>query len=295
MIVLSGADEVSKEIARGIARALNVERYEIVEKIFPDGEIYVRLPEEVVGVEDLVFVQSFIPPQDRSILKTMLVLDTLREKRVKKIRVVVPYLAYSRQDKEFLPNEAVSVRTVLRTLRMLGAEEFYTIEIHKKDSLRFFEGKALSLSPYTYMARFLDVKDSLLILAPDLGALERAKVLADALGVEYDYLVKERDRVTGAISMKPKSLKVKDKNVIIVDDIISTGGTVAKATEMLLSQGANSVTVMVAHALMVGNASEKLRKAGVRKVYACNTLPRLDDDLIIYVDVSPVIADALRG
>jgi ribose-phosphate pyrophosphokinase len=294
MIVLSGRDDVSSTFAESLAKELNSSHLQIQEKVFPDGEIYVRLPSEVLQDKVVVFVQSFIPPQDTSIFKTLLVIDILKEKGIKEVLLVIPYLAYSRQDREFLPNEAVSIRTLLKTLKLLGASKLFTVEIHKKDSLKFFGDGAYSISPFKYIAKKIGFSSDVLVLAPDLGALERAREFADAIGAKYDYLIKERDRITGEITIKPKSLDVKGREVIIVDDIISTGGTVAKASRLLYDQGATSVTVIVAHALMVGNALERLREAGVKKVIACNTLPKKNDPLIEYIDVSPLVAEKIK-
>ncbi len=294
MFVLTGSDEASKEFAKSLARSLNEKLHVLVEKKFPDGEQYIRLPEIPKSEERVVFVQTFIPVQDTMIIKTLLTIDALREKGVKNIDLIVPYFAYSRQDREFLPNEAVSIRTVLKILKDMGASRLFTVEIHKKDSLRYFGDNAYSISPYEYMARNINLDKEAIVLAPDLGALDRAKILASSLGAEFDYLIKKRNRVTGEIRIEPKKINVKNKNVIIVDDIISTGGTIAKASKLLLSQGASNIKVIVAHALMINGALNKLKEAGVERVYACNTLYRIRDPLMEYIDVAPLVAEEIR-
>ncbi len=294
MLVLSGSDEASYEFAKSLASSLDVSHVKITEKVFPDGETYIRIPEEALKSNDVIFVQTFAPPQDTAIIKTLLVVDTLRDKGISRIRLIVPYLAYARQDKEFLPNEAISIRTILKALRYMGVSELYTIEVHKEESLKFFEGNAYNISPYYYMAKKISVPENTVVLAPDVGALKRAKIFAEVLKTDYDYLIKERDRVTGEIRHKPKSLNVKGSNVIIVDDVISTGGTVAKAAQFLRSQGAKEVYVIVAHALMVNGALDKLKKAGIRKVYACNTLPKINDPIVEYIDVGPYVAEEIK-
>jgi len=296
VFVLSGADEASKEFAESFAESLGEEVNILIEKRFPDGEQYVRLPKDLDPHEPIVLVQTFAPPQDSAIIKTTFVIDALKEKGVKDINLIAPYIAYSRQDKEFLPNEAVSIRALLRVLKNIGLTRLFTIEIHKKDSLKYFGENAYNISPYEYMVKKIKVNanNDIVILAPDLGALDRAKRLASAIGANFDYLVKKRDRITGEIAIEPKNINVKDKDVIIVDDIISTGGTVAEASKLLLSQGASSIRVVVAHALMVGNALEKLKKVHITKVYACNTLPKIDDPLVEYIDVAPLVAEEIR-
>ena len=115
-------------------------------------------------------------------------------------------------------------------------------------------------------------REETVVVAPDMGAIWRAKSLASALGVEYDYLVKHRDRVTGDVSIEPKTINVRDKHVVIVDDIISTGGTIAKASEALKSLGARSITVVAVHGLFVGNAMEKMKRVGVDRIAVTNTV-----------------------
>ncbi|GAB6147914.1 ribose-phosphate diphosphokinase [Stetteria hydrogenophila] len=290
-IVLGGGDEASNSFAASLARHSGLSYASVERKIFPDGESYVRVREPLDGVDRVVLVKTMAPPQDKSIIETLLLIDLLKEKGVGEVVLVAPYLAYARQDREFLPGESVSVRALLRALRRVGADALVTIEIHKEESLRYFEGRAVSVSPYAYMASRIRVEGDAVVLAPDQGALRRARELAEALGVGFDYLVKHRDRVTGEISIEPKSVDVRGKRVIIVDDVISTGGTVAKASELLLSQRAESVDVVVAHALMVGDAASKLRRAGVRAVYAANTLPPKDPGLVHYIDVAPLVAE----
>jgi ribose-phosphate pyrophosphokinase len=293
-LVVSGADEVSRGFAGSLATSLHAPVASVEGKVFPDGESYVRLPAEAVGAEWVCVVKTLAPPQDKSLVELLLTLDALREKSAGRVTAIVPYLAYSRQDREFLPNEAVSVRTVLRAIRCAGADELYTVEVHKEESLRFFGGRAFSVSPYELMARRIGLPEGrVAVIAPDRGAIGRARRFAEALGVsEVDYLVKHRDRVTGQVTFEPREVDVDGKDVVIVDDIISTGGTVAKAARILLTKGARRILVVVAHALMVGNAWERLVEAGVEKVYAANTVRPVAGEPV-FIDVAPAVAERL--
>lgn len=279
----------------GIARLAGLNLVKVYHKVFPDGERYVRVESGVSG-EDVLVVQSLSPPQDSSIIEAMLIADALLGAGARRVVLLAPYLAYSRQDRRFLPGEPVSVEVVLRALWASGYRGLYTVEAHKKEPLKKFPGEAESISPYKYMAEKIGLEGGdYLVLAPDLGAFERAREFAESIGAPYDYLVKKRDRVTGEVRVEPKELPVKGKRVVIVDDIISTGGTVARATRLLLEQGAVDVSVVVAHALLVGGALEKLRSAGVSRVYAANTLPRVEDRLVSYIDIAPLLAEYVKG
>ncbi len=290
-VIVAGLSPGSREFAESLASASGADLIYAEGKVFPDGEVYVRVGGDVEHT--VIVVQTMSRPQDTSIIQAMLLADALRGLGARRIILVSPYTAYARQDKRFLPGEPVSIAVVLRSLYTAGYNEYYTIEIHKEEALSAFPGSAVSLYPYYYMASKTGIGGDYLILAPDIGALRRVERLARSLGAQYDYLVKRRDRVTGEITIEPKHLDVKGRRVVIVDDIISTGGTVSKAARLLLEQGAESVEVLVAHAVLAGDALEKLRDSGVRRVVAGNTLPRVDDPLVEYVDLAPLVAGNL--
>lgn len=293
VVVVAGPSAGSREVARGIAQHLEAELVEAYSKSFPDGETYVRVDAE--PEDKAIVVQTMSRPQDTSFVQALLLADALLGLGFQEIVLVAPYTAYARQDKRFLRGEPVSIAVVLRSLGLAGYKSFYTVEIHKEESLAAFPGKAASISPFLYMAREIGLDNSYIYLAPDVGALRRVESLARSLGARYDYLVKRRDRVTGEITIETKHLDVKGEKVVIVDDIISTGGTVSRAARLLLEQGASQVEVLVAHAVLAGNAVEKLRSAGVKRVYAGNTLPPVQDSLVSYIDLSPLIAEKLRS
>ena len=236
----NGVDEKLAEITR-------YRLVKIVHKVFPDGESYVRYPVPVEG-EDVVIVQSLYAPQDKHFLELLLMIDAALDLGAERVIAVVPYLAYSRQDRMFLEGEAVSVRTILKTLRNLGTYAFITVDIHKEYSLKHFGERAYNVTAMEEIAKhikkqFPDLENPL-VLSPDKGAIIHASRVAKVLNSEYDYLEKERDRVTGEIRVKPKELSVNGRDVIIVDDIISTGGTIALAATSVLKQGARRLSLI---------------------------------------------------
>ena len=289
-LVVSGPSKGSEELARGIAKALDAELVTAEFKEFPDGESYVRV--EGVKERKVVVVNTLSAPQNASLVQALLLADAVKGAGARRAVLVAPYMAYARQDRRFLEGEPISISVVLRSLYAAGYDGLVTVEIHKEESLRFFPAPHANIRPLPYIVKTAGVEADL-VVAPDLGAIERARQVADAIKADYDYLVKKRDRVTGEIVLEPKEIKAQGLRVLIVDDIISTGGTIAKASEDLLSQGASSVEVAVVHALMVGDAVNRVRGSGVKRVYAANTLPRIPDPLITYVDVSPLIGDSV--
>lgn len=289
MIVLGVT--ATNDVDRELAKILGVRHVSIEHKVFPDGESYIRIPIDVRD-EDVIVVQSTYAPQDKHIIELLITIDALRDLGARRITVVVPYLAYARQDKRFREGEGISVRTVLKNIRASGADDLIVVEIHKEDSLKFFNGRTINVSSAYALAEYFKDMENLLILAPDKGALRRAKIFAEIVGGECDYLEKYRDRITGEVSVRLKNLDVKDRNVVIVDDIISTGKTMALAARQALKNGALSVYAACAHALLVGNALKLLKDSGIKEIIATNTVPVPSG--VKVVSVAPYIADAIK-
>ncbi|MGC9106084.1 MAG: ribose-phosphate diphosphokinase [Thermoprotei archaeon] len=288
MIVLGGP--AHNGIGKNLARLINAEFYEVEHKVFPDGESYVRIPIDVMG-KDVIVVQSTYYPQDKHIIELLLMTEALDDLKANSVTAVVPYLAYSRQDRRFRHGEALSVKTVLQVIRKSGANALIVVEPHHYDALSHFEGDARAADPMPELAAaFKDVKDAF-VLAPDKGALERAQRFAEALGVEFDHLEKLRDRVTGQVSLVTKPTeKIKGKSVIIVDDIISTGDTMALAAKAAYDAGAKEVLAAAVHGLFVSKDSvKKLKDAGIKRIVVTNTIPQSSSEVEV-VDVSPAIA-----
>ncbi len=293
MIILSLPG--SPGIERNLAEQLGAELVTVESKVFPDGETYIRLPRDVSG-SPVVIVQSLYPDQDRRLVELLLAVDTCKDMGASRIVAVVPYMAYARQDRRFRDGEPISIKLVLKMLGYVGATHLLTVDMHKSESLNYFPGKFLELTVLpTICAEVLPELKEPLVLAPDLGALKRARIVAEKFKLQYDYLEKFRDRVTGEVTMKPKQFDVGGRDVIIVDDIISTGGTIAKATKILKSMGARKVYVAVAHALMVGNAYERIIESGVDLVLTANTIRReVVQPKVKVVDISTEISSGVR-
>jgi ribose-phosphate pyrophosphokinase len=262
-VVGSGAKHLEEEL-----RTLGGALIETEIKKFPDGEKYVR----VLGSSDEVtVVQSTFRPQDEHLVELILIADALRERGVQTLRAVVPYLAYSRQDRVTKEGEPVSVRAIMRTLGVYYGE-LYVFDLHNPETLRFFPGKAVNLSPARAITEYFREKlGDGLVLAPDKGARERARTVAERLGLEYSHFEKERLSPT-EVRMTPVDVDVRGKNVLIVDDIISTGGTMIRAANLLREMGAEKVFVAATHGVFAEGAIERVSKA-VDELAVTNTIP----------------------
>ncbi|QKQ99428.1 ribose-phosphate pyrophosphokinase [Metallosphaera tengchongensis] len=287
MIIVGGT--ATNGIDERLAKITKSKLVKVVHKVFPDGESYVRVPEPLTG-EEVAVVQTTQPPQNKNLVELLLVLEALKDTGATKITAVVPYLAYSRQDRRFLDGEAISVKTVLNLIYAAGASTLVVVEPHHPESLSYFPGEARVVDPIPALGRELRGRvNSPFVLAPDRGAVDRAERLARELGCGYTYLEKERDRITGEIRVRGISIgSLKGRDVILVDDIVSTGGTLVEASKVAYSLGAEGVYAAAVHLLMVKDTLTRLKEAGVRDLVGVNTV--VPQDNVKLVDVSDLIA-----
>ena len=190
-------------------------------KTFPDGESYVCIPANIKG-QNILLLQSTYPPQDKHLIELFLTINAAKSQGAKHIIVVSPYLAYTRQDSMFKPGECISLRTIMRLIENSGASAFITYNIHKSDTIKWFNIPALNLSAVKVLMEYflkIDLKDPI-ILSPDKGAINLAKEAAMLLHSEYSYLEKSRDRNTGTVRTPYKNIKVTNRDVIIIDDLM---------------------------------------------------------------------------
>jgi ribose-phosphate pyrophosphokinase len=265
MYILGGTS--ANNIATNLAKTIKQPLLHATFKRFPDHEFYVRVLDEVAG-EDVLIVQTAYP--DEKIVELLLMQDAVHDAGAKKITIILPYFGYSRQDKQFEKGEAISARAIAQHIS-IHADAVITVDPHKEHILKFFTVPAYSCSAVLTIAQYLKEKNIDFILAPDKGAKDRAKQAAAHVNCEYDYL--EKTRIDGnTVKITPKKLDAQGKHVAIIDDIISTGSTMANSIKELKKQGAKSVSVACTHGLFVGNAKEKLLSAGCDEIVSTDTI-----------------------
>jgi ribose-phosphate pyrophosphokinase len=265
MFILGGTS--AKSVAMSLGKQLQQPLVQTSYKRFPDDEFYVRLHDNIAG-EDVLIVQTAYP--DPKIIELFLMQDAVYDAGAKTVTVVLPYFGYSRQDKKFEEGEAISARAIAKHISM-NADSVITVDPHKEHVLNFFTVPAYSCSAVSTIAQYLKEKHIDFVLAPDKGAKERAKQAAALINCEYDYL--EKTRIDGfTVKITPKTLDAKGKHVAIIDDIISTGTTMAHSIKELKKQGAKSVSVACTHGLFVGGAKEKLQAAECDEIISTDTI-----------------------
>jgi ribose-phosphate pyrophosphokinase len=258
--------EKSQVLATRVARALKTTVVDVKYSRFPDGEHYLLAGE----IDDEMVIVGSVVDND-SLVQLMLLVDACDRASN---RLVLPYMAYARQDKQFKPGEPVSSRVVARALSQ-GVTEVFTVNIHEKEVLKSFTVPAHNLSLARDIGAWiatLQLADPL-ILAPDEGAMAFAGQVASAGGWDSDHL--EKTRLSGVeVKMAPKNLSAASRSVVIVDDIISTGGTIATAAGMLYQQGAKDVYAACVHGVFTGGAYVRLMATGIRDVVCSDTIER---------------------
>jgi len=284
------AGSASKDLGKRIARRLKAPYVEAKTRVFPDGESKItfgRIPKNSV----VLVVQSTYPPVDTNLLQALSIISQARNVS-SKIYAVLPYMGYARQDRQFLSGEVVTMSIVARMLQAAGAKKIVVVDIHSKIALNHFKIPKENVSAIPELAKYfkkMKLKNAL-VVSPDMGGTLRAKKFAALLNTDFIALKKSRNRKTGKVLIQSSKVDVRGKDLILVDDIISTGSSIVKAAQFLKRQRCKRVFVACTHGLFVDDAEKRIKKAGVARIISTNTIPRNTSK----VDVSGVIAESLQ-
>ena len=270
-MIVSGS--ASQKLAANVAKELDDVFIRVETKKFPDGEKYLRVHGEVD--DEVTIIQSTGYPQDETLIELLFLIKNLKDLGAKKVKVVVPFMGYARQERRFNDGEAISAKIVAELIELAGADEFASINLHEDCVRKFFNIPAYNLSAMPAIAEYLkEFTTDPIIIAPDKGALGFAEEISEILECNCTYLKKVRlgpDKVETTIadidesdddSSKVQISSVKGKQAIIIDDIIATGGTIVNAINILKEHGAVSVNVCCVHPTLVNDAVSKIYAAG---------------------------------
>jgi ribose-phosphate pyrophosphokinase len=263
---------------------------------FNDGELGIRYLESVRS-DNVFIIQSTIPPGD-NFMELFLMIDAAKRSSARRITVVIPYFGYARQDRKDKPRVPISAKLIADLLTTAGATRIVTVDLHADQIQGFFNIPVDHLSASYIFVPYLRDKmklDNLLIASPDVGGTKRASRFATALGIDMVLLHKERSS-PGVISSMKLIGNVKGKDVILVDDIIDTAGSICKASDVLMEKGANSVRALCTHPVLSDSAYENINKSSLIEVIVSDTLPikRGLTDKIKIISVDKMIAKAMR-
>jgi ribose-phosphate pyrophosphokinase len=286
--VISGSS--SEDLAKKVAKRLGANLIKSELRVFPDGESKITLKGKPQK-NKIIVVQSTYPPVDENLVQTLAIISKASEYGTEVI-AVMPYMGYARQDREFLPGEVITMKVIAKLFKSVGTSKIIVVDIHSMIGLKYFNIKSKNVTAIPDLAKYfskLKLRNPL-VVSPDHGGKERAKEFAKFLNTEYITLEKQRDRKTGKVAIKSTNFdEIAGRDLILVDDMISTGGSIIKSTEFLKKQKCARVFVACTHALLRNGAEKKIKNAGVTKIISTNTIPGKTS----LVDVSDTIAKAI--
>ena len=280
----------SKDLAKRLARKLKAVYIETETKIFPDGESKITL-RKIPKKSVILVVQSTYPPVDTNLLQALSIISQVR-KISSRTFAIIPYIGYARQDKQFLSGEVITMSVVAKMLQSAGAKKVIVVDIHSNTALNHFNIPTENVSAVPELANYfkkLNLKNPL-VVSPDMGGSSRSKKFASLLKTDFIVLKKHRDKKTGSVSIQTAKMDVQGKDLILVDDIISTGSSIIKAAQFLKKQKCKRVFVACTHGLLVDGAEKKIRKAGVSRIISTNTIPGNTSK----VDISGILAKSVQ-
>lgn len=289
MIVIPGPASV--DLGRRIGEELNAEIVSVEFKRFADGESYLRFEGEVTN-KDVAIVQTTCPPQNENLVQLLFMADNARDLGARTVVAIVPYLAYARQDDRFRPGEAFSIRTIMMLLKTCGVSRIVTVNPHNPKLLKTMPVVTEDLSAFSLLAEHFKKKGFEGAFSASLGkkGLDVAAEADSILRGGYDYVSTRRDRVSGEVTIEKKAFPVKNRDVVVFDDVMSSGRSMAKAVAWVKDQGARRVYVGCVHVIPIGDGKEHVLKSGAESIVGTDTVP----GPLSEVSIAPLVANTLK-
>ena len=263
---------------------------------FADGEINVKIEDSMRG-HDVFVIQPTCPPVNEHLMELFIILDALRRASAGRVTAVIPYYGYARKERKTQPREPITAKLVANFITLAGADRLLLLDLHAEAIEGFFDVPTDHLSPFRIFAEHLRDMNlhNLTVVAPDAGGGRRAEAVANQLQapIAFGYKRRPEEDQSEVIAV---SGDVKGRDCVIVEDIITTGGTISKLAESLRNQGATKVLVAATHPVLTGNAVDRLRKAKIDDVIVTDSVPIAAENLgppITVLSVAPLLAEAI--
>jgi ribose-phosphate pyrophosphokinase len=291
-------------IAKSVAKSLKLEYVDPEVTRFADGEILVKV-KTTVRNRNVYLFQSTSNPVNDNLMELLIAIDMLKRASANKITVIIPYYGYARQDRKSSGREPITAKLVADLITKAGAHKVILLDIHSEQIQGFFDIPVDTLrSTYTLLSNVIkDINQkNWTIISPDYGAVKRARRIATALELPLAIVDKRRPK-PNQVEVSNVLGEVNKRDCIIVDDMIDTGNTIIKASELLMQKGAKSVNIVVTHGVFSKNALENLKKSNekgtIKKIYVTNSINwvgKIEDyNFIKIVDVSQFLADIIKA
>jgi ribose-phosphate pyrophosphokinase len=292
--IISG--NANPSLSKEISNYLETPLVDVLLTRFSDGEIRVQINENVRGA-DVFVIQSLTHPTNDSIMELLLLLDALKRSSAHRITAVIPYYAYARQDRKDKPRVPISAKLLADLIQTAGAHRVLTVDLHSAQIQGFFNIPVDNIFALPVIYGYLKAKniEDLVIVSPDAGGVERARMLQNRLGGNLAIIYKKRP-APNVVETLDVIGDVSGKNAVIIDDIIDTAGTIVAAADMLISKGAKSVIAACTHPVFSGPAVERLKNSSIQEVIATNTIPvdGKEFDKLTVISVAELIGEAIK-
>lgn len=287
----------NKELAQKIADRLGLPLSKCDVGTFSDGEIAISVGETVRG-SDVFVIQSTCPPVNNNLMELLIMIDALKRASAGRITAVIPYFGYARQDRKSKPRDPISSKLVADLITAAGADRVLTMDLHAAQIQGFFDIPLDHLIGMPILSKIFVEKniEDLVVVSPDLGSVNRARTFAGTLDAPIAIIDKRRPKPNVCEVMNIIG-DIKDKNVVIIDDIIDTAGTLCNAANALKERGAKSVRACATHALLSGPAIERIKDSAIEELIVLDTIPLAEEkklDKIKVETVANVFAQAIQ-
>jgi len=297
MKILSGTS--NQKLSKDISKQLKLKLVNTNIKRFADGEIYIEINENIRG-NSVFVIQSTSNPANDNLMELLLVIDALRRSSAKNITAVIPYYGYARQDRKVAPRTSISAKVVANLLTNAGASRIVTVDLHAGQIQGFFDMPVDNLFTTPLFAKYIKRKfknKNLICVSPDVGGVQRTRGLATRIKAELAIIDKRRPK-PGQSQVMNIIGNVKGKTCIIVDDIIDSGGTIVNAVAALKKAGAIDVYVFITHAVLSGEAVDKIKKSKIKKLIITDTIDNSskikNNNKIEVLSISSLMAEAIK-
>jgi len=287
----------NRPLAEAISKHIGVPLGDAPVSVFPDGESFVKINEDIRG-QDVFIVQPTCRPQNDNLMELLLFIDAAHRASAERITAVIPYYGYARQDRKDEGRVPISAKLVANMLQGAGADRVLTVHLHAHQIQGFFDIPVDHLLPEPVFAEFyarLGLED-LTVVSPDVGNVKEARVYSELLKGELAII--DKQRLSGT-EVRAGALigTVEDRNVLIIDDMISSGGTICKAASLVKSRGARDIYVAATHPMFVPGSIERLCDAPITLITVTDTVPLSDEaaacDLLKQLSLAELLGDAI--
>jgi ribose-phosphate pyrophosphokinase len=294
MKVFSGTSNLP--LAQAIVRSIGTELGKCTVSAFPDGETFVKIEENVRG-EDVYVVQSTSPPTNHNLMELFIMMDALRRASAKRITAVLPFYGYARQDRKDQPRVPITAKLVANLLVAAGANRILTMDLHAQQIQGFFDIPVDHLYAAPVIYEYLRGKNlpDLVVASPDVGGVKMAYAYANTLGVGLAIVAKRRTSATDVESLAVIG-EISGKNVLLVDDMTETAGTLTEAARILGKMGAKRILACVSHAILNDLAIRRLRKSVIDELITTDTVsrPAIEGVNVTTLSVAGLLGEAIK-